>query len=140
MSAEGWYQLSSSIDLGNVSIKVDDIIFDDYTGPNSYSIRGQVSVYEGGVLTGGGYAYRVSEPGWGTSFGLLIVSNLWRDVYISMHNIKMDPATGVINQAYFEVKVIKYVSLVWAGCLITLIAISILLGSYITRIIKRKML
>jgi cytochrome c-type biogenesis protein CcmF len=139
-SAEGWYHINSSIDLGKVSIEMDEIMFDEYTGPNSYSIRGRISIYEGGILTGGGYAYHGSEPGWGTYCGLLIVSNIVRDVYISMHNIRMDPVTGVINQAYLEVKVIEYVSLVWAGCLITLIAISTLLMSYITRIIKHKSL
>ena len=138
-SWDGWYQLNSSIDLGNVSIEIDEILFNEYTGPTSYSIRGQISIYEGGVLTGGGYTYHGSEPGWGTYSGLLIASNFGRDVYISMHNIKMDPATGAINQAYLEAKVIEYVSLVWAGCVITLIAISTLLTSYITRIIKRKM-
>jgi cytochrome c-type biogenesis protein CcmF len=136
ISALGWYQLCCSVDVGNVSIELDDVIFDEYASPKSYTIRARISVYENGVLTGGGYAFHVVDPGWGSYCRLLITSNLWRDVYISLHNVQMDPNTGSIGTAYVEVTVIERVSLVWAGCLITLIAITTLLVIYITQFIK----
>jgi cytochrome c-type biogenesis protein CcmF len=128
-STQGWYSIGSSTNLGSVTVELNDINV-DYVNHYSYTIEGEISVFENSGLSGSGNSIYAVEPSWGAHYTVLIISNLWRDVYVSLHNIRLDPVTGMTLQAYLEVKVITLVSFVWAGCVITVLAISIILGSW----------
>jgi cytochrome c biogenesis factor len=125
-AVEGWYMYHPGeemeccdITIGNILVEMYDVSI-ELTGPYSYQINGQVIAFENGVLAGGGIASHAVEPGWGSYCEELIISNAWRDIYISLHNIQLDPSTLEVTQVYLEIQTIHFVSLVWMGCIITL--------------------
>jgi cytochrome c-type biogenesis protein CcmF len=129
VSTVGWTMTCCSVDLGSTSVEIDEIIL-DVQGFDSYTIEARVLVFDNGELTGGGNVYHVVESGWGSYCQLNIFSTFWRDVYVSLHDAQVDPLTGEITDAYLEVQVIPLVALVWAGCILTIIAISSMFAMY----------
>jgi cytochrome c biogenesis factor len=136
VSAVGWKMTCCSTDLGNISVEIDEITL-DVQSFDSYTIQARVLVFDNGELTGGGNVYHVVESGWGSYCRLNIFSTLWRDVYVSLHDAQVDPLTGQVTDAYLEVQVIPLVALVWAGCLLTIIAISSMLAMYSIQFVKK---
>jgi cytochrome c-type biogenesis protein CcmF len=137
VTAQGWHHQGSFIPLNTVTVEMNEIAL-SVENPSSYTVEGRILVFDNGGLMGGGYAYHVVEPGWGSFCRILIVSNPVKDVYVSLHNIQLDPITGAISQAYIEASVIELVSLVWIGCFITAIAIlTMLVVSSVTFVQRR---
>ncbi len=135
-SGQGWCSIGNSVDLGSISVELNDIKVEQFT-LYSYTVSGKILAFENGGLAGGGYATYSVEFDWGSYSRVLIISNPWRDLYISLRDVTLNPTTGTI-QCYLEVKAIKLVSLVWAGSLITLIAISTMLMIYGVGLVKRE--
>ena len=138
----GWYMYHPGeemeccdITLGNFLVEMYDVSI-ELTGPYSYKINGHLLAFENGVLAGGGVAVHAVEEVWGSYCEELIISNVWRDIYISLHNIQVDPSTYAVTQVYLEIQTISFVSFVWLGCTITLGATLMLLIRYILSIRK----
>lgn len=132
----GWVMPCCPVELGNVVVEVDEVTFQVYSY-NSYAIEGKILVYDDGVLSGGGNVYHVVEAGWGSYSQLNVFSTFWRDVYVSLHDAQVDPVTGEITNAYLEIKVIPFISLVWAGCILTILAILSMLVVYSIQFVKK---
>jgi cytochrome c biogenesis factor len=138
VSVVGWLSHSSTINVGGISVELEDIVLQNMTDldPDSYRIQGRVVVHEGDMVVGSGYSILTVESGWGSYHGVLIIKNFWRDVYVTLHNVIINPITGEVDLIQLEVKIVKLISLIWTGGLIVVSTISTLLAIYGRRITK----
>jgi cytochrome c-type biogenesis protein CcmF len=134
ISVQGWYSAPVSINLEDISVEVDDIEL-QFTNSSSYISSARFSVYKNGRLIGIGKAVHGFESFWGSYHQPIIVSTLLMDVYIVLHGVSLDLDLGEISHAYLEVKIIKFISLIWIGCIVTEIAVGILLVIFFVRFI-----